>query len=105
MPKVQSLSANERETTVTACDADGQVRIWSAQRPFITRMRKDPLFTEVACGHCGTTEWAEFTIPADRWSPLGVKRTRSMTSEQRQEAAARLAQARRAAASRTTLSS
>lgn len=104
MPKVESLSAQERETTVTTCDDDELVHIWSAQRRQITKMRKDSAFTEVACGFYGTTEWAEFTIPADRWSPLGVKRTRTMTTAQRQEAAERLAGVRQGAASPTTQS-
>lgn len=92
MPKVSSVSAAERETTVTACDEDDLVRIWSAQRRFITKMRKDPLFIEVKSGFHGTSEWAEFTIPADRWSPVGIKRTRGgATREQREAAALRLA--------------
>lgn len=92
---VTHLSADERETTVTVTDSSDVVRIWSAQRRYITRMRKNPAFTEVAAGHYGTTEWAEFTIPTDSWNPAsGAKRRVSMTDEQRQAAADRLRAAR-----------
>jgi hypothetical protein len=38
--------------------------------------------------------WAEYTIPADRWSPVtGAKRTVRMSTEQRAAAAQRLAAA------------
>lgn len=85
-----SLSAPERETIVTVSDADDLVRIWSAQRRHITRMRRNAQFTQIRTGFHGTTEWAEFTVPADRWSPVGVKRQVSLTEQQREQAAARL---------------
>lgn len=89
-----SLSAAERETTVTANDEDGLVRIWSAQRKHITKMRRNPQFTEVKSGFYGTSEWAEFTVPADRWSPVGVKRLVSLTEQQRNDRRDRLQAAR-----------
>lgn len=90
----ESLTAHERETTVVATDGDEVVMIWSAQRRHITKMRKNSQFTEVRSGFYGTTEWAEFTIPADRWSPVGVKRQVSLTEQQRNDARTRLAAAR-----------
>ena len=89
------FSPEERETTITTSDADELVRVWTAQRKHITRLRKDSAFTQVRTGFHGTTEWAEFTIPADRWSPAGVRRKRPpLTEEQRQAAADRLRKAR-----------
>lgn len=92
---VNNLTPPERETTITSTDADGLVRIWTAQRPFITRMRNHPAFTEVDSGHHGTSDWASFTIPADQWNPAsGAKRRVTMTDEQKAAAGARLRAAR-----------
>jgi hypothetical protein len=46
-----------------------EVRIWTAQRTYITALRHSGRFTETRSGFYGTTEWAEFTIPRDQWSP------------------------------------
>ena len=86
-----SLSAAERETTVTTTDADDVVRIWTAQRRYLGRLRRHPSYTEVKSGTHGGTEWAEFTIPASEWNPAtGAKRKVTMTDEQRAASAARL---------------
>lgn len=87
---VKSLTAAERETTVTTSDDAEFVLIWTAQARHITRLRKDAAFEEVASGLFGTSEWAEFRIAADRWSPAGVKRARKMTEAQKASAAQRL---------------
>ena len=92
-----SLTPYERETIVNASDGDGVVRIWTAQRKHITRMRRNDSFAETATGYHGGTEWAEFTIPASDWNPAsGAKRKRNLTDEQRQALADRLAKAREA---------
>ena len=86
-----SLSAAERETTVTITDADDMVRIWTAQRRYLGRLRRHPSFTEVKSGTHGGTEWAEFTIPAAEWNPAtGAKRKSNMTDEQKAALAERL---------------
>ncbi len=87
-----NLNTDERETIVNASDGDDTVHIWTAQRTALTRLRRNPAFTQVDTGHHGSTEWAEFTIPADRWNPAsGAKRRqRPMTDEQRAVAAARM---------------
>ena len=86
-----SLSAAERETTVTITDADDMVRIWTAQRRYLGRLRRHPSFTEVKSGTHGGTEWAEFTIPARDWNPAtGAKRKSSMSDEQKAALAERL---------------
>ena len=90
-----SLHASERETMVSTTDADTTVRIWSAQRRHIGRMRRHPAFTEIDHGYHDGSEWAEFTIPADQWNPAtGAKRKSSLTDEQKRAAADRLAAAR-----------
>lgn len=80
-------SAEERETVVTVSDADDVVNVWTAQRSVITRLRRDAAFTETASGD----GWATFTIPADLWSPVGVKRKRSLTPEAKEAQRARFA--------------
>lgn len=95
--RLTHLTAPERETTVTVTDDSDVVTIWTAQRKHITRLRKNPAFAEVASGHYGSTEWAEFTIPAESWNPAsGAKRRVSLTAEQRAAAADRLRAAREA---------
>jgi len=91
-----SLEAGERETVINATDGDDLIKIWTAQRRFITKLRRNPNFTEVDSGHYGSTEWAQFTIPADRWNPAsGAKRAHgAMSAEQRLAAAERLARGR-----------
>ena len=72
-------------------DADDVVRIWTAQRRYLGRLRRHPSYTEVKSGTHGGTEWAEFTIPASEWNPAtGAKRKVTMTDEQRAASAARL---------------
>lgn len=86
-----SLSAAERETTVTITDADDTVRIWTAQRRYLGRLRRHPSFTEVKSGTHGGSEWAEFTIPARDWNPAtGAKRKSNMTDEQKAVLAERM---------------
>ena len=90
-----ALTAPERETTIISTDGDDIVTIETAQRRFLTRLRKNPSFTEVAAGTYEGTEWARFTIPARDWSPAtGAKRKRNLTDEQREELRDRLANAR-----------
>ncbi len=91
----KSWTPYERETVVNASDGDDQVRIWTAQRKYITRLRKNPKAHEVGGGFYGTSEWAEFVIPAAEWNPVsGVKRNVTMTEEQKRVAGDRLRQMR-----------
>lgn len=98
-PVLSSLSAVERETTVTATDADDTVRIWTCQKRYLGRLRRHPSFTEVATGFHGSTEWAEFTIAAADWNPAtGAKRKVTMTDERKAALADRMRSAREARA-------
>lgn len=95
--RVSNLTGPERETIANTDDDAEVVRIWTAQRRHITRLRNHRAFTEVESGYHGTTEWAAFTIPADQWNPAtGAKRQSSMSGEQRAAAADRLRAAREA---------
>lgn len=89
------MNAAERETVVNATDDDEVVRIWTAQRRFITKLRRHPRITELRTGFVDGTEWAEFTVPSDQWNPVsGVKRVSTLTDEQKQASAERLATVR-----------
>lgn len=88
----------ERETSITTSDGDGMVRIWTAQRAYITRMKRNPAFILVDEGTYEGSPWADFRIPADQWNPAtGAKRKRTMTDEQKAATAQRLKAARAAA--------
>lgn len=93
-----ALTGPERETTVTISDEDRTARIWTARRKDITKLRRNTKAIEVASGHHEGTEWAQFEIPNDEWNPAsGIKRkTKPMTPAQRQAAAERFANMRRA---------
>ena len=59
------------------------MRIWTAQRTYITALRHSGKFTETRSGFYGTTEWAEFTIPATSGArATGAKRVSNMSDEQ-----------------------
>jgi hypothetical protein len=91
------MIASERETVVNATDEDEVVRIWTAQRRFITQLRKHPKVTEIRCGIVDGSAWGEFEIPAAEWSPVrGIKHTRTMTFEQKAAISERLAAGRAA---------
>jgi hypothetical protein len=93
---MQSLTAPERETALNFSDADDFAYIWTAQRPIITKLKRNPSAELVKQGHIGTTAWAEFRLPADLITFRSGKRTREMTPEQRAAARDRLAHARQA---------
>lgn len=71
-----SLTAPERETIIRWDDESEVVSIWTAQRTLVTRLGKDARFTRVAGGLYGSTPWAEYTIPVDRFT-FGAKRVLS----------------------------
>lgn len=96
---MKGLTRDEMETVVVAM-VDGLVVIDSTVRPDIRRMRRDSAFEEVETGFWGDTEHSRFTIPRERWNPVGgVKRTRNMSDSQKQASAERLRVARRGLAS------
>lgn len=94
--RVSSLNAAERETIVSIDDMDRVARIWTARRKDITRLRKHSGAKEKRSGFHGSTEWAEFEIPADQWNPAsGIKRKRrKLSDEEKRAVAERLRKAR-----------
>lgn len=98
--RVGSLTPDERETIIRISDGDGPVRIDTTRRVDITALRKKPDATETGSGFHGTTAWATFTIPKNRWSTgRGVKsQPREMTEEQRAALADRLRRTKEARA-------
>ncbi|GAA1639378.1 hypothetical protein GCM10009700_27900 [Brevibacterium sanguinis] len=90
-----TYTADERETVVTQSDGSDVVRIWTAQRSVINRIREKPDVKVIAQGTDRGTDWMELEVPASRWNLAGAVRRRStMTDEQKQAAAERLKQAR-----------
>ena len=80
----------EQETVITGSAADDVMTVWTNRRRHITELRKKPGFTEVRSGWHGKTEWAEFTIPSDDWSPAtGARRRVNLSDEQRRIRSAR----------------
>ena len=81
---ITSLTADERETTLTVADGGDFVRIDTTRRKDITALRKRANVVEVAAGYHGTTEWAQFLVPAHLYDvSRGVKTPRTLSDEQR----------------------
>ena len=93
----QSLTAPERETVVTVSDADEQMTVWTAQRPMITKLRKNPAAVLLEEGKIGSSVWARFQVPADLLTIRKPRQQRKLTDDQRErlrEQGRRLAEAR-----------
>lgn len=90
-----SWTYEEQETIIAMSRADKVVRIYSAIPKHIKALRANPTVTEVSVHTSEGHEEVEFTVPVDRWSPTGgVKRSRTLTDEQRAAMADRLRKAR-----------
>lgn len=83
-----SLTAPERETIITTSDADDELRIWTAQRPVITKLKKNVAAVLVAEGVHEGSVWAEFRLPADLLTFRSGKRR--VTEAQREAAGQRM---------------
>jgi hypothetical protein len=83
-----SLTAPERETVITTSDADDHIRIWTAQRPMITKLKANPAATLIDEGFHGRSAWAEFHVPAGLLTIRSGKR--KMSEAQREAAAERM---------------
>lgn len=80
------MNAYERETTVTTSDGDELVHIYTCQKRYITKLRRNSRVNEVKTGVHDGTEWAQFTVAASDWNPVtGVKRnTKPLTEAQKE---------------------
>lgn len=85
-----ALTAAERETVVNWSDADDEMTVWTAQRPIITKLKRNPAARLVDEGHHGTTAWALFTLPVGLLTFRAPRTGRKLSPEQRQQNAERL---------------
>jgi hypothetical protein len=79
-----SLSAPERETIITLNDDDATAEVWTAQRPWITKLKKNPSAVLLEEGKHGGSVWARFEVPKELLTIRSKRQTR------RPEAAAHL---------------
>lgn len=91
---ITSLTAPERETIIGTSDADDTWSIWTAQRPIITKLKRNPAAILKDEGHYGSTAWALFELPANLISFRSPRKGKPMSDEQRAAAGARLQKAR-----------
>lgn len=83
------LNADERETVILGSDSSEIITVWTAQRPNITRLQRNPGATEIESGFYGTTAWAKFELPAELVSfrkprrPLTVEQRRAKSERAR----------------------
>jgi hypothetical protein len=85
-----SLTAAERETIITLNDEDATASIWTAQRPVITKLKKNPAASLIEEGKHDGSAWAKFEMPAELISFRSTRVKRELTSEQRAALAERL---------------
>src|SRR5690606_15351014 len=90
------LNAFERETTISVSAGAEFVHVYTAQRKFINRLRKDDRVAIVAAGEDDGSRWTAGKLAANMGSPTsGLKRrSKPMTEEQRAAAVERLRRAR-----------
>ena len=89
------MISEEQETVITTHQGAPYVQIWTAQRRFISALDKNPTAELIKRGEYEGSPWAQYRVPADRWSPTsGIKRQITLTDEQKQALAVRLKTAR-----------
>jgi hypothetical protein len=79
-----SLNAIERETVITLNDAEDFAEIYTAQRPWITRLKKNPAAELLEEGKHDSSAWAKFRIPRNLVSLRSRTTKRELTPEQRE---------------------
>ena len=89
-----SLSGIERETVIVSNDEDDTASVWTAQRPVITKLRRNPSAVLIEEGQHDGSAWAKFEIPKGLISFRSARVKREYTPEQRAAAAARMKAAR-----------
>jgi hypothetical protein len=58
-----SLTALERETVITLNDEEGFAEIYTSQRPWITRLSKNPSAELLEEGRFEGSKWAKYKVP------------------------------------------
>jgi len=92
-----SLTAPERETIIRLNDDEELANVWTAQRPVITKLKKNTAATLIEEGTHDGSAWAEFEIPKALISFRSARVKRELTPEQRAELGERLRRGREAA--------
>lgn len=85
-----SLSAAERETIISFADDEALARIYTAQRPMITKLRKNAAAVEIESGSFEGTAWARFEIPSNLISVRAERKAAPMSPERRKVQAERM---------------
>ena len=85
-----SLTAAERETIITLNDEDAHAEIWTAQRPIITKLKKNAAATLIAEGKHEGSAWAQFRLPVELISFRSKRVKLELTAMEREERIARL---------------
>ena len=88
-----SLTAAERETIITFNDEDGHAEIWTAQRPIITKLKKNAAATLIDEGKHSGSVWAQFRLPAELISFRSKRVVLELTDDEREARASRLPKA------------
>jgi hypothetical protein len=89
-----SFTAAERETVITFSDEGDTAAVWTAQRPIITKLKKNAGATLIEEGKFEGTAWARFEIAAGLISFRSTRVKRELTDEQRAALGKRLQLAR-----------
>lgn len=79
------LTKPERETVITLNDQDGHMTVWTAQRPWIRKLKANPHATLIEEGMCGSSPYAYFHVPAGL---LTIRASRRSVSAEAKAAAA-----------------
>jgi hypothetical protein len=82
-----SLTAPERETVIVMSDADELARVYTAQRPVITRLKKNRAARLLEEGRFEGSQWARFELPKSFVSFRSKQRVLSDEERQRRSAA------------------
>jgi hypothetical protein len=91
-----SLTAAERETVITLNDEDGHACIYTAQRPVITKLKKNPSARLIEEGKFDGSVWARFELPAGLLSLRSTRVKRELSEEAKEGLRERMAHARAA---------
>lgn len=87
----ESLTAYERETIITLNDEEDTASIWTAQRPWITALKKNPSAVLIEEGKHGSSVWAKFEVPKELVAkPRSKRRAMNLSTEERKKRADRL---------------
>lgn len=76
-----ALTEGERETIIGMSDADDTAVIYTAQKPLITKLNKNPAAVLLEAGNDGGTAWARYRLPANL---VTIRKPTTLTEEQRQ---------------------